>query len=161
MDILVFTYTASVFLVALAMFGSWCLLKELWGCLLRPGLMRLPSVTFLIMVKNIEQDVEIMLRHLIRQIEDTGTDCDVVVVDCNSDDLTGSILNRLAVELPGIVICSAVAPVRSLAAGIPLCRGAVIHVLDTVHRLNCDEFMVTVCSLLQRDSLEIAVRQRS
>ena len=157
---MVLTYTASVILVALAMFGSWCFVKELWNWLLRPHLVRLPSVTFLVMVKNIEQDIEVMLRHLMRQIEDTGMDCDVVVVDCSSEDLTGSILARLAMELPELTVCSTELPARSMAAGMPLCRGAVIHVLDTVHRLNCDEFMIAVCSLLQRDSLEIAVRQR-
>lgn len=158
---MVFTYTASVILLALAMFGTWCFIKDLWNWLLRPQLLRLPSVTFLVTVQDNEQDIEMMLRYLLRAVADSGAECDVVVVDCDSRDLTPGILRRLAEELPGLQVCQASGPACSLAAALPLCRGAVIHVLDTVHRLSCDEFMTVVCGLLRGDCLEIAVRKQS
>ena len=155
-----FPYTVSVILVSLAMFGIWCFIKDLWCWLLRPQLMRVPSVTFLIMVKNIEQEVEEIIRYLMREIDNTDLECDAVVVDCSSEDLTTVILTRLECDMPGLKVCRAMDHSRSLGAALPLCRGSVIHVLDTVNRLSSEQFMVTVCSLLQRDSQEIAVKQR-
>ncbi|MEG6585020.1 hypothetical protein [Dendrosporobacter sp. 1207_IL3150] len=155
-----FSYTASVILVSLAMFGIWCFIKDLWTWLLQPQLVRLPSVTFLIMVKDIEQDIEEMMRYLMREIESSDVECDAVVVDCNSDDLTPAILVRLAHDLPGLTIHKATGYNRPIAEAVPYCRGTVIHVLDVVNRLNCDEFMVAVCSLMRQSCNEVAIRQR-
>jgi hypothetical protein len=150
----------SVILVSLAMFGVWCFIKDLWSWLLRPQLLPVPSVTFLLLVQNMEQEVEGVVRYLMREMADTDVECDAVVVDCNSDDLTAVILTRLVYELPGLQVCRMPEGARSVGTALPLCRGSVIHVMDMVHRLNSDEFMITVCNILQRDLQEFAIRQR-
>ncbi|HEY3425094.1 MAG TPA: hypothetical protein VGL27_09880, partial [Negativicutes bacterium] len=85
---MVISYTASVIMLSLAMYGLWCFLHDLWDWFLDPRLSKLPSTSFLIVVKNREQEIEDMLRYLVREIEATVVPCDVVVVDYDSDDLT-------------------------------------------------------------------------
>jgi len=36
-----------------------------------------------------------------------------------------------------------------------LCRGAVVHVLDLSNRMNIEDFMATVCSLLRQDRRDV------
>jgi len=157
---LIFTYTASVILLSLAMYGAWCVIQDIWNWVLRPRLLRIPSVTFLILVKNLQSDIEDMLRYLEREMESMDLDCDAVVVDCNSEDLTPAILDRLAKEFPEIRIYLPVDNSRPVAEALPLCRGAVVHVLDLVNRLSVEDFMATVCALLRHAGHEVIIRQR-
>lgn len=151
-----FSYMASVVMVALAIYGAWLLVRDIWELFLSPRLVELPGVSFLIGVRNGEQEIEELIRYLGREIEATGLVCDVVVVDCNSEDLTPLILARLAQQLPFLQLFRLNGG-RNLADGLPLCRGGVVHVLELGTRLSGEEFMAVVCRLLRQDQREVAV----
>ena len=153
-----FSYTSSVFLLSLAMYGIWCFLKDMWDWLLEPHLLFIPSVSFLIVVKNLEGEIEELMRYTMREIEESTISCDVVVVDSCSDDQTPAMLSRLAEEFAVLRVVNVLANARPVTEALPLCRGSVVHVLDLGTRITGEEFMVTVCALLRRDRREVVVR---
>jgi hypothetical protein len=144
-------------MLSLAMYGLWCFLHDLWDWFLDPRLSKLPSTSFLIVVKNREQEIEDMLRYLVREIETTVVPCDVVVVDYCSDDLTPTILQRLAFEFEVLHVVHLPEHSRPVAEALPLCRGAVVHVLDMSNRLNNEDFIAVVSALLRQNSREVRV----
>lgn len=156
-----FSYTVSVVLMSLALYGAWCVLKDIWEWYLEPKLLKMPSATFLILVRDQEQVIEDLIRYLIREIELNDQDCDAVVVDCGSTDLTPAILERLAEESTVIKVARLTEGSRPAGETLPLCSGGVIHILDLVNRLSSSEFMVTVCALLKQDGREIYVKNSS
>ncbi|SDF79230.1 hypothetical protein [Sporolituus thermophilus] len=152
-----FSYTASVVLLSLALYGLWCFLKDLWDWYLAPKVFRPPSVTFLVLVKNAEQEIEDLLRYLIRELESADTDVDAVVVDCGSTDLTLPIVERLAAATETVTVLPLPASARPVAEALPLCRGKVVHVLDLTSRLRGQDFLVSVCALLRSDCRTVIV----
>ncbi|MEN6566444.1 MAG: hypothetical protein ABFC57_09085 [Veillonellales bacterium] len=148
---------ASVVMVALALYGAWLLVRDVWELFLAPELMPLPSVSFLIGVRNGEQEIEDLIRYLGREIEAAGLACDVVVVDYDSEDLTPLILTRLAEQLPFLQLFRLSGGHRTLADGLPLCRGEVIHVLELGTRLSAEQFRAAVRRLLRQDQREAAL----
>lgn len=147
-----FSYAASVTLLSFAIFGLWCFGRELWVWLVEPYLYRTPKISFLVLVKDIEQDIEEMLRHLMLEIETSDRECQVVVMDCGSEDLTYAITQRLSREFHSIIsICPQNAP-NGVSDALPYCGGSVVHLLDTVHRMEPANFISVVCWLMKESA---------
>lgn len=153
-----FSYTMSVIMLSLAMYGLWCFLHDSWKWWIEPRLVPVPSCSFLVAVRNLDGDVEDLFRYLVWKVENSDIECDIVVLDVSSDDFTAAILERLASESD--IMSVVVVPIgqRALGEAIPLCRGKVVHILDLSHRMNIEEFMVTVCALLG-DRHEVLIRR--
>ena len=154
-----FSYTASVVLLSLAMYGIWYFIHDLWKWWLEPRFVAIPSCSFLIVVRNLDHKVEELLRYIAQEIEDTELECDIVVVDVSSDDLTATILERLANEFWMMRVVVLAAGLKPIGEAIALCRGAVVHVMDLTNRMSIDEFMVAVCGLLRQDYHEAMVKK--
>jgi len=156
---LFFSYTMSVILLSLAMYGIWYFIRDLWKWWLAPRFVSVPSCSFLVVVKDLDYRVEGLLRYLAHEIERAEVDCDIVVVDVSLDDLTSVILERLAEELPDLSIMSFPTGIRPVGEAIALCRGAVVHVMDLANRMSAEDFMVAVCGLLRQDYQEVMVKR--
>ncbi|MBP2628696.1 MAG: hypothetical protein H6Q68_3407 [Firmicutes bacterium] len=154
-----FTYTMSVILLSLSMYGVWCFLQDIWKWWLEPRLVSVPSCSFLVIVKNLDGEVEDLFRFLARKIQNAEIESDIVVVDVSSDDFTALILDRLASDIDIIQVVARPAGQRAISEAIALCRGTVVHVLDLSNRMSTEDFMVTVCALLRQDSHEVMVRR--
>lgn len=152
-----FSYIASVIMLSLAIYGGWLLIRDIWEMFIEPRLAEMPSASFLIIVKDCEQEIEDLMRYLVQEIENNDSDCDIVVVDNNSNDLTPSILARLADDNPMLQIIRVSNGSKPVAEGLPLCRGGIVHVLEIGKRLSGEEFMLAVCKLLEQDRREVAV----
>ena len=154
-----FTYTMSVVLLSLSMYGVWCFMHDSWKWWLEPRLMPVPSCSFLVVVKNLDEEVEDLFRFLARKIEHAEIDSDIVVVDVSSNRFTAQILEKLACDIEIIEVVERPAGPRAISEAIALCRGKVVHVLDLSNRMSTEDFMVTVCALLRQDSHDIRVRR--
>ena len=93
-----FSYWASVILLSLAIYGLWCLASECWEWYIKPRVLHLPSASFLFIVKDMEQEIEPMMRIILREMESASVTCEAVVVEAGSRDLTPRILVYLAGE---------------------------------------------------------------
>ena len=145
-----FSYTASVILLSLAIYGGWCLLRDMWQWYLEPRLIRPLGSTFLIFVHNQEEEIEELVRYFLQEMEMSEVECDAVVIDCASTDLTSAILERLATDHSLLHVVTLQDSSRPVGELLPLCRGSVIHILDMSNRLNSSEFLVTACALLRQ-----------
>lgn len=153
------SYSVSVILVSLALYGLWQFIKDVWNWSIALKYMQLPTASFVILVHNLEYEVEELLRYLVSEIAENGQDCDVVVVDCGSDDLTPAILRRLAGEMSVLTVVRAGRSVRPVAEVLPMCRGGVVHVLDLTGRLKSRQFMAVVSCLLRQNQQEVALKK--
>jgi len=156
---LFFSYTLSVVLLSLSIYGAWCFVQDLWKWWLEPRLIPRASCSFLIVVKNLDGDIEDLLRYLAGAIEYAEVDWDIVVVDVSSNDFTPAILERLVNASEFIKVVVLPAGQRAIGEAIPLCRGKVVHVLDLSNRMNTEEFMGVVCGLLREDSSDFMIRR--
>ncbi len=154
-----FSYTASVILLSLAMYGMWYCIRDLWKWWLEPRLVSVPSCSFLIVVRNLDYRVEDLLRYLAHEIERAEVDCDIVVVDVSSDDFTAMILERLVGDIPIMKVVMFSEEIRPVSDAIALCRGSVVHVMDLAHRMSIDDFMVAVCGLLRQDYQDVMIKR--
>ena len=154
------SYSASVVLVSLALYGLWYIIKDGWNWFTTLKFMQLPAASFVILVHNMEYEVEELLRYLVNEMAEVGYDYDAIVVDCGSDDLTPTILRRLAEEMAVLTVVNASRSSRPVAEVLPLCRGAVVHVLDLTGRLKGEQFMAVVSALLRQNQRDVAVRSR-
>lgn len=155
------SYSASVIMVSLALYGLWYVIKDIWNWFTTLEFVRLPGASFVILVRNIEYEVEDLMRYLANEIADSGQECDAIIVDCGSDDLTPTILKRLAGEITVLTVVSGGRAVRPVAEVLPLCRGGVVHVLDLTGRLQVEQFMAVVSSLLRQNKREVAIRSKA
>ncbi|HWR09567.1 hypothetical protein [Sporomusa sp.] len=155
------SYSVSIIIVSLALYGLWYVLKDVWNWFTALELVPLPDASFIILLKNMEYEVEDLMRYLVSEIEEGVHGIDAVVVDCGSDDLTPIILQRLAGEMPALTIIHSRSSIRPLTEAMPLCRGSVVHVLDLTTRLKNEEFMAVVASLLRKQKGDIAIRSRT
>ena len=153
------SYSASVILVSLALYGLWYASKEIWAWIIMMKFVRLPAASFVILVHNMEYEVEELLRYLVNELTDGGQEYDTIVVDCGSDDLTPAILRRLAEELTVLTVVNAPRSSRPVTEILPLCRGAVVHVLDLTGRLTSEQFTAVVSALLRQSQQDVAVRR--
>ncbi len=145
-----FSYTASVILLSLAIYGGWCLLRDIWQWYLEPRLVQSIGSTFLIFVHNQEGEIEEVVRYFLREMEMSEVECDAIVIDCASTDLTPAILERLATDQQLLHVVTLQDSSRPVGELLPLCRGSVIHILDMSNRLSSSEFLVTACALLRQ-----------
>lgn len=136
------SYEMGVGLLSLALFGGWCFLQELWQWLLAPRFLPRPRMSFLLLVHDIEQELEALLRHLQLELETAGVECDVIVLDCGSADLTPEIGARLENEFANLRLVRADGP--DVRRAFAECRGEVVHVLDTVHRIAPEALLPAV-----------------
>ena len=143
------SYEAGVGLLSLALFGGWCFLQELWQWLIAPRLLPKPRMSFLLLVQDIEQEIEELLRHLLLEAEAAEVECDVVVLDCGSADLTPEIGARLPREFGNLRLLRADG--ADFAAALAHCRGEVVHVMDAVHRIAPEALVPAVCWILKRE----------
>lgn len=141
-DGMTLSYEMGVTLLSLALFGGWCFLQELWCWLIAPRVLPRPRLSFLLLVHDIEQEVEALLRHLQLELETAEVDCDVIVLDCGSADLTPEISARLENEFANLRLVRAES--ADVRRALMECRGEVVHVLDTVHRITPDALLPTV-----------------
>lgn len=146
-----FSYTVSVVLLSLAMYGIWYCIRDLWKWWLAPRFIAVPSCSFLIVVRNLDYRVEDLLRYLSHEIERAEIECDIVVVDVSSDDFTAAILERLAEDNPVMRVVVFSESLRPVSEAIALCRGSIVHVMDLANRMSVEDFMVAVFGLLRQD----------
>jgi glycosyltransferase involved in cell wall biosynthesis len=137
-------------LLALSIYGLFCVLQDTWEWLRQFYQRAIPEITVLLVVKNREHDIEYIIRFLAEKI----TACadsekyDIVVVDRGSDDLTAPILERLSEEFEFITYVSMPNSIHFLA-GLPLCRGKAVYVLDLNNRLSVAELYTAAEMLLK------------
>ena len=152
-----FTYSASVVLLSLAIYGILCLFYDLWGFYSRRHFRQQPAVSLLILVKNAETQVEYLLYELINRLESVEFPCDAVIVDCGSEDLTYEIVSRMTAYSPLLEACRIPGRAKPVNEALPLCRGSVVHIVDLVSRIPVQEFMPTVNQLLWSDRRNAAM----
>lgn len=136
-------------------------MHDSWKWWLEPRLMPVPSCSFLVVVKNLDEEVEDLFRFLARKIEHSEINSDIVVVDVSSNHFTAQILEKLANDIEIIEVLVRPAGPKAISEAMALCRGQVVHVLDLSNRMSSEEFMVTVCALLRQDSRDVRVRRLS
>lgn len=144
-----FSYGASILLVALAVYGLIGLLRDIWDCYDQRKFRLQPSVSLVILVKNMEEEIEMLVRELIGRLEEAPFPSDAVIVDCGSTDFTYEIVYRLAEQCPLIEIFTVPGKSKPVSEALPLCRGSVIHILDLNGRIAAGEFVPTVARLLK------------
>lgn len=144
-----FSYTMSVILLSLAMFGLYRLVQDWWEWLMALRQSKVPSVTFLVIVKNQDELIEQLIRRLMAEIASMDISCEVIVVDWGSTDLTPLILARMIDENPVLTLLCAAEEMRPASEALPLCRGEVIHVFDLVCRMDPQEFLGIGLGLLK------------
>lgn len=155
-----FSYSASVIVVSLALYGLWYVIKDIWNWFNTLEFVRLPDASLIILVRNMEHEIEELVRYLVGEMHEGGHEYDAVLVDCGSDDLTPIIMARLASDCEILTVISAGRTDRPVSEALPLCRGAVVHVFDLTSRLSMQEFMVVTTSLFRHNKREIAVRAK-
>lgn len=144
-----FSYAVSVILLSLAMLGLCRLLMDWWKWYIAPKLIKVPSVTFLVIIRNQDNNIEQIVRCLMEEIALADISCEAIVVDWGSTDLTPLILTRLVEETQTLTMLCAAEDMRPAAEALPLCRGEVVHVFDLVSRLRPEEFLGIAIGLLK------------
>lgn len=143
------SYTASVILLSLAIYGLWCFVQECWNWYIKPRVLHLPSASFLFIVKNMEQDIEQMMRGILREMESSSITCEAVVVEAGSDDLTPRILVYLAGESALLKVIHLPREDRPIVKALPVCEGAAVYVFDLVNRMDWRECQAAVHEILR------------
>lgn len=141
------SYETTVALLSLALFGGWCFLQELWQWLIAPYVLPKPRMSFLLLVHDIEQEIEALLRHLLLEVEAAGVECDIIVMDCASEDLTPEISARLEREFANLHLVRTDG--ADVGEALPHCRGEVVHVMDTLHRIAPEALVPAICWILK------------
>lgn len=75
-----FSYTVSVLLLSLAMYGMGCALYDLWKWWIGPRFFSNISCSFLVLAGKDGQDTVDLLQYILRETEMTEMECDVVVI---------------------------------------------------------------------------------
>lgn len=144
-----FAYETSVILMSLAIFGVYCLVKDLWLWSIESRDSIVPRMSLLILVKDIEQDLEDMIRQLMLEIQAAGVECDVVICDYYSEDLTYEIAKRLEREYAGVTTVRSRHVNLIISEVLPYARGTTIQILDVVKRIKPEEFFGVVTSIFK------------
>ncbi|MDR3562399.1 MAG: glycosyltransferase [Negativicutes bacterium] len=144
-----FPYITCVVLVSLALYGLWQLTRDVWQAWFQAGLEHSFRASLLLVVRNSQEQIEGMIRSLLLETAADRKWCELVVVDHASEDITPSVLDRLAAADPWIKVVHLPAAARPAAEGIALCQGELICVLDFINRLRPDEFPAVLQKLRQ------------
>lgn len=97
-----------------------------------------------------EQEIEQLLRGILREMEQSGTTCEAVVVEAGSSDLTPRILAYLAGESPLLKVLHLPREDRPIVKALPVCEGAAVYVFDLVNRMDWRECQAAVHEILTR-----------
>jgi len=156
---LFFSYTMSVILLSLSMYGIWCFIHDTWQWWLGPHFVRMPSCSFLIVIRNLDEQIEDVFRYVAREIENTELECDIVAVDVSSNDFTAAILERVASNMESMKVMTVTGSQRPIHDAMALCRGKVVHVLDLSNRMSAEECIIAICALLRQERQELLIRR--
>lgn len=154
-----FSYTVSVILLSLSMYGIWCFFQDLWKWWLERPLESMPTCSFLVVIRTLDGQTEELLRFFADEMERKNIDWDIVVVVASYNDLPVTFLEGLLSDTDKIQVMINPNGHQAVSEALGLCRGKVVHILDLCNRLSIDEFMVTVCALLRQESHEVVVRR--
>ena len=146
------SYGASVILLSFAILGLWCFFKELWTQIVKEHLFTIPKITFFILVKNIEDDIEEMLRHLALEIENSKCECEVILIDYTSEDLTYPIAKRLAKEYAPLISVYDESSFNDMKLSLLCCEGKIMHIIDMTKCFEPKEFVPLICWLLRENN---------
>jgi hypothetical protein len=130
--------------LSLALYGAWHFIRSVWNDFLMPQLDEQPEISLLVIIRDAENQVEGIIRLLLREFVTRSIYCDIVVVDHASQDLSPLILDRLALEAPMLKVVHLSLGARPINDGMPFCGGRIIHVLDFVNRLQVENFATTI-----------------
>jgi len=132
-------YLSNVVIISLALYGMWTVCQDLWHSYLSVRREKIRA-SLLVVVCNVEEQVEYMVRYIAQTVTDDDNWYDVVVVDYGSDDLTPLVLDRLAVEYPVLKVVHLTCDSRPVADGLSFCLGDTVYILDFVNRLASAKF---------------------
>jgi hypothetical protein len=125
---------------------------ECWQWYIKPRVLHLPSASFLFIVRNMEQEIEQMMRGILREMEMASITCEAVVVEAGSDDLTPRILVYLAGESSLLKVVHLPREERPISKALPICEGAAVYVFDLVNRMDARECQAAVHEILRSKS---------
>lgn len=143
-----FSYTASVVLLAFAIYGVWNVGKDCLEWLAQSRRSALPSISIVLYVRDAEYVIEDLLYCIFHELDKAADAIDVLLVDGGSQDLTWAIMERMTVERDEIRLISLAESYRSVHDVLPLCRGGSIHLFDLANRLTPGECLSSVRFLL-------------
>ena len=143
------SYWVGVILLSLAIYGLWCLTIDCWEWYIKPKFLHLPSASFLFIVKDMEQEIEPLMRHILREMEAASITCEAVVVEAGSEDLTPRILIYLAGECSLLKLVHLPRDERPIPKALPACEGAAVYVFDLVNRMDAKECLAAVHEILR------------
>ncbi|HMM19564.1 MAG TPA: glycosyltransferase [Selenomonadales bacterium] len=146
-----FSYTISVVLLSLAIYGLCQVLRDLWQFLTAPEWEKSPCMSLLIIVRNMEYRIEGLVRYLLQEAADNPAWCDIVIVDYGSDDLTAAILDRLALSDPILKVIHLASASRPTGEGLAFCQGEIVQILDFVNRLRVEDAGSAIRLVLRRE----------
>ena len=136
-------------LLSLAVYGLWHIVQDIWGAWVALRGDKRICASLLMVVRDSEQQIEGMVRDLLRLMEGDSFWQEVVIVDYASTDITPAILDRLAARYSQVQAVHLSGAARPVAEGIALCHGEVVYVLDFVNRLYAED-LVSVVNRIQR-----------
>ena len=108
----------------------------------------MPSASFLFIVRNMEQEIEQLIRGVLRDMESASITCEAVVAEAGSDDLTPRILVYLAGESSLLKVVHLPREERPILKALPVCEGAAVYIFDLVNRMDIHECQAAVHEIL-------------
>jgi hypothetical protein len=145
---LFFSYTASVVLLALAIYGMWNVGKDCLEWLAQSRCSSLPSISIVLYVRDAEYVIEDLLYCIFHELDKDANYIDLLLVDGGSQDLTFAIMERMTAEREEVRLIALAESYRSVHDVLPLCRGGSIHLFDLANRLTPGECLSSVHFLL-------------
>ncbi len=143
-----FSYTASVVLLALAIYGLWNVGKDCLEWLAQSRRSALPSISIVLYVRDAEYVIEDLLYCIFHELDKDTESIDLLLVDGGSRDLTVAIMERMTAEREEVRLIALAESYRSVHDVLPLCRGGSIHLFDMANRMTPGECLSTVHLLL-------------
>ncbi len=143
-----FSYTASIVLLALAIYGFWNVGKDCLEWLAQSRRSSLPSISIVLYVRDCEQVIEDLLYCVFHDLDKEAPTVDLLLVDGGSRDLTLAIMERMTAEREEVRLIAFAESYYAVHDVLPLCRGATIHLFDLANRLTPGECLSAIHSLL-------------
>ena len=143
-----FSYSASVLLLALALYGVWQVARDVYGWVSQARSPKEPAFSIILYVRNADAIIEDLLDSIFHELDDQNGIVDLLLVDGGSQDLTVPIMQRMTVkreEVRLVALTTAYLPVHEV---LPLCRGGSIHLFDLANRLSPGECLRLIHRLL-------------
>jgi 16S rRNA U1498 N3-methylase RsmE len=145
---LFFSYTVSVALLALAIYGLWNVGRDCLEWLAQSRRSGLPSISIVLYVRDAEYVIEDLLYCIFHELDKDANYIDLLLVDGGSQDLTLAIMERMTAEREEVRLIALAESYRYVHDVLPLCRGGSIHLFDLANRLTPGECLSSVHYLL-------------